>query len=262
MDGCSNYRRVPRSVADYILPLLFSEGIRHFSCRARGPKPNPSQGGPDKCTRRTSGEVNKLWISPRHPYLCDFKDRGVKAKGQYYSEWLGTFVVAECGAHRQQRERFSMRTLNLTVTVFAFVQGGIALAQQGDTGATIEPTPIEKVLDANPEPDGKAYRIEILLKEGTRVAYRIPPSEAAKIADGMSKPAIAGGQDMEVATIVSGMIIQIDSKGKAVILTPRSQSGVLEPLAIPISGAKLLVRALKTKIAEAKATAAKQQKRP
>ena len=34
------------------------------------------------------------------------------------------------------------------------------------------------------------------------------------------------------ATIVTGMTVEIDSKGKAVILTPRSQSGVLEPLAI------------------------------
>jgi hypothetical protein len=153
-----------------------------------------------------------------------------------------------------------MRTLTLTVTLFAFVQGGIALAQQGDKGTAIEPTPIEKVLDANPEPDGKAYRLDLLLKEGTRVAYQIPPSEAAKIADGMSKPAVAGGQNMEVATVVSGMIIQVDSEGKAVILTPRSQSSVMEPLAIPISGAKLLVRALKRKIAEAKTTAAKQPK--
>jgi len=153
-----------------------------------------------------------------------------------------------------------MRTLTLTVTLFAFVQGGIALAQQGDKGEAIEPTPIEKVLDANPEPDGKAYRLDLLLKEGTRVAYQIPPSEAAKIADGMSKPAVAGGQNMEVATVVSGMIIQVDSEGKAVILTPRSQSSVMEPLAIPINGAKLLVRALKRKIAEAKTTAAKQPK--
>jgi hypothetical protein len=155
-----------------------------------------------------------------------------------------------------------MRPLTLTVTVFAFVQGGVALAQQGTNSAAVEPTPIEKVLDANPEPDGKAYRIDLLLKEGTRVAYQIPPSEAAKIADGMSKPAIAGGLNKQVATIVSGMTIEIDSEGKAVILTPQSQSSVMEPLAIPISGAKLLVRALKTKIAQAKRTAAKQQKQP
>jgi hypothetical protein len=76
----------------------------------------------------------------------------------------------------------------------------------------------------------------------------------------MGKPAIAGGQNKQVATIISGMTIETDSEGKAVILTPRSQSNVMEPLAIPISGAKLLVRALKTKIAQAKRTAAKQQK--
>jgi hypothetical protein len=47
-----------------------------------------------------------------------------------------------------------------------------------------------------------------------------------------------------------------------VILNPRSQSGSLEPLASPISGAERLVEALKAKIAQAKATAAKQPKQP
>ena len=58
------------------------------------------------------------------------------------------------------------------------------------------------------------------------------------------------------------MSVEIDFKGKAVILTPRSESGVLEPLAITISGANLLVKALQAKIAEAKAIAAKQPKQP
>jgi hypothetical protein len=153
-----------------------------------------------------------------------------------------------------------MRTLTLSVTLVTLVsQGGVAFAQQSTQGAVAEATPIEKVLEANPEPDGKAYRIDLLLSEGTRVAYKIPASEAAKMADGLSKPAIAGGRNQKVATIVSGMSIETD-EGEAVILIPRSQSGVLEPLAIPISGAELLVAALKTKIVQAKATAAKQPK--
>ena len=98
------------------------------------------------------------------------------------------------------------------------------------------------------------------LAEGKRVAYTIPPSEAAKIADGLSKPAIAGGQNRQIATIISGMTIETDSEGKAVILTPRTQSNVMEPFAIPISGANLLVRALKKKIVQAKRTAARQPK--
>ena len=158
-------------------------------------------------------------------------------------------------------KRFSMCKLTPTLTVFALVSlGGVAFAQQGNKGAAVKATPIEKVLDANPEPDGKAYRIDLLLQDGTRVVYEIPPSEAAKITDGLSKPAIAGGQNRQVATLVYGMNIQVDSKGKAVIVTPRGRSGTLEPLAIPIGGAKLLVKALQTKIAEAKATAAKQRK--
>jgi hypothetical protein len=72
--------------------------------------------------------------------------------------------------------------------------------------------------------------------------------------------AFAQQPKQKAATIVTGMTAEIDSKGKAVILTPRSESGVLEPLAIPISGANLLVKTLQAKIAEAKAIAAKQPK--
>jgi hypothetical protein len=74
--------------------------------------------------------------------------------------------------------------------------------------------------------------------------------------------AFAQQKKQKEATIVTGMTVEIDSKGKAVILTPRSQSGVLEPLAIPISGAKRLVDALTVKIAQAEAAAAKQPKQP
>ena len=61
-----------------------------------------------------------------------------------------------------------MRTLTLSVTLVTLVsQGGVAFAQQSTQGAVAEATPIEKVLEANPEPDGKAYRIDLLLSEGT-----------------------------------------------------------------------------------------------
>ena len=74
--------------------------------------------------------------------------------------------------------------------------------------------------------------------------------------------AFAQQNKQKEAIIVTGMTAEVDLKGKAVILTPRSQSGVLEPLAIPISGANLLVKTLQAKIAEAKAIAAKQPKQP
>jgi hypothetical protein len=73
--------------------------------------------------------------------------------------------------------------------------------------------------------------------------------------------AFAQQNKQKEATILTGMTVEIDSQGRAVILTPRSQSGVLEPLAITISGAELLEKALKAKIAQAKAVAAKQPKR-
>ena len=82
---------------------------------------------------------------------------------------------------------------------------------------------------------------------------------ALVIQDGV---AFAQQNKQKEATIVSGMTIEIDSKGKAVIIAPRSQSRVLEPLAIPISGAKLLVDTLVVMITEAEAAAVKQPNKP
>ena len=76
------------------------------------------------------------------------------------------------------------------------------------------------------------------------------------------KVAFAQQNKQKEATIVSGMTIEIDFKGKAVIIAPRSQSRVLEPLAIPISGAKLLVDTLVVMITEAEAAAVKQPNKP
>jgi hypothetical protein len=158
-------------------------------------------------------------------------------------------------------EKFSTPTIMLVVTAFAIVcLNQVAFARQGNKDAAVKAAPIERVLDANPEPDGKAYRIDLLLTDGTRVAYQIPPSEASKIADGLSKPAVAGGQNRQVATILSGMKVQVDSKGKALIMIPRSKSGELQSLAIPIGGANLFIKILQTKVAEAKTIAAKQRK--
>ena len=74
--------------------------------------------------------------------------------------------------------------------------------------------------------------------------------------------AFAQQNKQKEATIVSGMSIEIDSKGKAVIITPRSESGVLEPLAITIDGAKHLVDALVVMITQAEADVAKQPNKP
>jgi hypothetical protein len=74
--------------------------------------------------------------------------------------------------------------------------------------------------------------------------------------------AFAQQDKQKEATIVSGISIEIDSEGKAVIITPRSESGVLEPLAITISGAKHLVDALVVMITQAEDAASKQQNKP
>ena len=153
-----------------------------------------------------------------------------------------------------------MRRLAVTLCGLALLCGP-ALAQQPSSDASPikgKATPVEKVVNANPEPDGKAYRIDLQLKNGRRVSYEISPTEALKIADGLSKPATAGAQKDMVAQLVYGMIIQADPQGRAIIITPRDSSGNLQSLAVPLTGADQLLETLKAKIDEAKAFAAKQ----
>ena len=141
---------------------------------------------------------------------------------------------------------------------------GTALAQQHPVGAPefrSAATPVQEVVNANPEANGKAYRLDLLLKNGRKVSYEISPPEASKITDGLSKPATAGAQHDQVAQLVYGMMIQADPQGRAVIITPRNSSGNLQALAVPLTGADELLEVLKAKIAEAKAFAAKQSDR-
>jgi hypothetical protein len=160
----------------------------------------------------------------------------------------------------RMRERFLMRAF--PVVMFALVSlCGVAFAQH-EKVAPAKAMLVEKVLDANPVPDGKVYRMELQLRGGKRVAYEIPPAEATKIADGLSKPAIAGGERQSVATLVYGISVQADAKGLALILSPRGRTGPLEPLAVPLTGAEPLVALLQAKITEAKAIAAQQPKPP
>ena len=153
-----------------------------------------------------------------------------------------------------------MRRFGVTLYGLAMLCGP-ALAQQAPADAPpikSKATSVQKVLNANPEPDGKAYRIDLLLQNGRRVSYEISPPEALKIADGLSKPATPGAQKEMVAQLVYGMIIQADPQGRAIIITPRDSSGNLQSLAVPLTGADQLLETLKAKIDEAKAFAAKQ----
>ena len=154
-----------------------------------------------------------------------------------------------------------MRALNLTVTIIALAcTGSVVFAQDAGERSATKAAAVEKVINANPEVDGKAFRIDLQLKSGKRVSYEISPEEAVKIADGLSKRAVPGAQREKVATLVYGMSVEVDSKGLAVVLTPRGRSGPLESLAVPLSGAEPLVSVLQAKIAEAKANAAQPTK--
>lgn len=135
---------------------------------------------------------------------------------------------------------------------------GIVYAQHPASRGKAKAKLIAAVVNANPEPDGNTFRLDLLLKNGRHASFELSPPEARQIADGLSKPASPGAQKLEVAALVYGMVIQADPQGRAVILIPRDAKSNLQPLAIPLTGADQLLETLKQKIAEAKAFAAKQ----
>lgn len=149
--------------------------------------------------------------------------------------------------------------LRLAVTLICLAMlSGFAYAQHPASRSNVKAEAIAEVMNANPEPDGSAFRLDLLLKNGRHASFALTPQEARQIADGFSKPASPGAQKLEVAALVYGMIVQADPQGRAVILTPRDEKGNLQSLAIPLTGADELLETLKEKIAEAKAFAAKQ----
>jgi hypothetical protein len=121
------------------------------------------------------------------------------------------------------------------------------------------PAVVERVISANPELHGKAYVLSVMLKDGRRLSFEIPPAEAVKIVDGLSKAAGSDSQKHQVVALVQSMSIQADAQGRAVVLQPRTSAGPLESLAIPIEGADRFVQLFQQKAAETRANATKMQ---
>jgi hypothetical protein len=131
----------------------------------------------------------------------------------------------------------------------------LLVAQEGGDPSTS----VETVVSAGPESDGKAYKLTVIFKNGRQLSIDIPPTEAVKVVDGLSVPASSGAQKEQIVTVMQGLSIQADAKGRAVLLLPRGATGPLAPLAIPIEGADRVLQLLQQKIAEAKANAAAKQ---
>jgi hypothetical protein len=118
------------------------------------------------------------------------------------------------------------------------------------------PAVVESVISANPEPDSKVYLVSLVLKGGQRLYLRIPVIEAAKIIDGLSRAAGSDASRGQIAApVVHGITMNADTRGKFILLQPRSNAGSLEPLAIPIEGADNFLQLFQKKIQEARANA-------
>jgi hypothetical protein len=120
-------------------------------------------------------------------------------------------------------------------------------------------TAVESVISAAPQADGQAYLLSLKLQDGRQISLQLPPTEAVKIVDGLSKVAGSGPEKRQLVALVQGMSIQADPKGKFVLLQPRTSAGPLEALAIPLEGAGRFVQLFQQRAADTKANAARSQ---
>jgi hypothetical protein len=114
----------------------------------------------------------------------------------------------------------------------------------------------DRVLSAGVDADGKGYTISLSLENGRQISIRIPPAEAIKIVEGLSKTATSA-QKQQIVAFVQTINIKADTLGRAIILTPHVRTGPLDTFAIPIGQADQFIQLFQQITAETKANAAK-----
>jgi hypothetical protein len=118
------------------------------------------------------------------------------------------------------------------------------------------PMTADRVLSAGADADGKNYTISLALENGRQISLRIPPAEAIKIVDGLSKTATSP-QKQQIVAIVQTINLKADNGGRAIILTPHVRTGPLDTFAIPIGQADQFIELFQKVAAETKANAVK-----
>jgi len=141
----------------------------------------------------------------------------------------------------------------LLIAAFAlYNMSGPLTAQEAAT-----PMTADRVLSAGADPDGKNYTISLALENGRQISLRIPPPEAIKIVDGLSKTATSAPQKQQIVAIVQTINLRADNGGRAILLTPHVRTGSLDTFAIPIGQADQFIELFQKVAAETKANAAK-----
>jgi hypothetical protein len=73
----------------------------------------------------------------------------------------------------------------------------------------------DKVLSASADADGKNYTISLALENGRQISLRIPPAEAVKIVDGLSKTVTSAPQKQQIVAVVQTINLKADNRGRA-----------------------------------------------
>ena len=122
---------------------------------------------------------------------------------------------------------------------------------------TVTSIAADRVLSAGADADGKGYTISLSVENGRQISIRIPPAEAIKIVEGLSKTTTSAPQKQQIVAFVQTINIKADTRGRAIILTPHVRTGPLDTFAIPIGQADQFIQLFQRITAETKANAAK-----
>src|SRR5262249_54432 len=131
-------------------------------------------------------------------------------------------------------------------------RSGASTAQEPAT-----PMTADRVLSGGADADGKNYTISLALENGRQISLRIPPPEAIKIVDGLSKTATFVPQKQQIVAIVQTINLKADNGGRAIILTPHVRTRPPEHFAIPSGQADQFIELFQKVAAETQANAAK-----
>jgi hypothetical protein len=144
---------------------------------------------------------------------------------------------------------------------FAQLRPEVAEVQQKQF-APVKAVTVQKVVKAGAEADGKAFRLELQLKNGGQVAYQFAPADADEVSKGLSNPVIKAVQGKVNYSLVWGLHTEVDPQRQRVVLSPQSEGRTLDSLGLPLTAKDNLIGSLQDNFALLKAGAAKQGGQP
>lgn len=144
---------------------------------------------------------------------------------------------------------------------FAQLRPEVAEVQQKRV-SPVKGVTVGKVVKVGAESDGKAFRLELQLKNGRQVAYQLTAAEADEVSNGLSNPVVKAIEKKVKYSLVWGLHTEVDRQHQRVVLFPQSEGRTLDSLGFPLTAKDNLIDSLQENFALLKADVVKQGNQP